>query len=167
IALWWTKRSLEPSSGVMKPKPLSSLNHLTVPVAMLCSSTASCALRTREKRQRRQLRALGTASPDHVDPAVTAPTVARRWSTDRVGGLRRGVGAEAHAGAEELGRGALLAVAQLVARQRERHLCAIRSPHRGDGVGHAAASEPPVGQPDVVETSRGTVGQALHLVEIA
>src|SRR3954454_12967557 len=34
MALWWTKRSLPPSSGVMKPKPLSSLNHLTVPVAM-------------------------------------------------------------------------------------------------------------------------------------
>src|SRR5581483_9550518 len=30
----WTKRSRPPSSGVMKPKPLSSLNHLTVPVAM-------------------------------------------------------------------------------------------------------------------------------------
>src|SRR4051812_18361476 len=31
---WWTNRSLPLSSGVMKPKPLSSLNHLTVPVAM-------------------------------------------------------------------------------------------------------------------------------------
>src|SRR4051794_12352077 len=28
----WTKRSRPPSSGVMKPKPLSSENHLTVPV---------------------------------------------------------------------------------------------------------------------------------------
>jgi hypothetical protein len=28
---------------------LSSLNHLTVPVAMLLTSTALCALRTREK----------------------------------------------------------------------------------------------------------------------
>src|SRR3954452_23222181 len=35
MALWWTKRSLPPSSGVMKPKPFSSLNHLTVPVAMM------------------------------------------------------------------------------------------------------------------------------------
>src|SRR4051794_37431035 len=34
IAEWCTKRSLPPSSGVMKPKPLSLLNHLTVPVAM-------------------------------------------------------------------------------------------------------------------------------------
>src|SRR5690348_15620846 len=28
----WTNRSRPPSSGVMKPKPLSSENHLTVPV---------------------------------------------------------------------------------------------------------------------------------------
>src|SRR3954464_15691601 len=34
MLLWWTKRSLLPSSGVMKPKPFSSLNHLTVPCAM-------------------------------------------------------------------------------------------------------------------------------------
>src|SRR5918998_2997898 len=33
-ALWWTKRSFEPSSGVMKPKPFSSLNHFTLPVAI-------------------------------------------------------------------------------------------------------------------------------------
>src|SRR5918998_2858752 len=35
MAEWWTKRSLPWSSGVMKPKPFSSLNHLTVPVAMV------------------------------------------------------------------------------------------------------------------------------------
>src|SRR4051812_16217444 len=34
IPVWWTKRSLSPSSGVMNPNPLSSLNHLTVPVGM-------------------------------------------------------------------------------------------------------------------------------------
>src|SRR5918999_5057314 len=28
----WTNRSRPPSSGVMKPNPLSSLNHLTVPI---------------------------------------------------------------------------------------------------------------------------------------
>src|SRR5215213_3111834 len=33
MALKWTKRSFPPSSGVMNPKPLSALNHLTVPVA--------------------------------------------------------------------------------------------------------------------------------------
>src|SRR6266446_7382509 len=32
-----TKRSLLPSSGVMKPKPLASLNHFTVPVLMFVS----------------------------------------------------------------------------------------------------------------------------------
>ncbi|KGC60436.1 hypothetical protein DM75_3758 [Burkholderia mallei] len=31
------KRSSPPPSGVMKPKPLASLNHLTVPVAITCS----------------------------------------------------------------------------------------------------------------------------------
>src|SRR4051812_10226205 len=31
---WWTKRSAPWSSGVMNPKPLSSLNHFTVPVAI-------------------------------------------------------------------------------------------------------------------------------------
>src|SRR5438067_13519859 len=34
MPLKWTNRSRPPSSGVMKPKPLSSLNHLTVPVAI-------------------------------------------------------------------------------------------------------------------------------------
>jgi hypothetical protein len=35
IAEKCAKRSSPPPSGVMKPKPLASLNHLTVPVAML------------------------------------------------------------------------------------------------------------------------------------
>src|SRR4051812_46547393 len=35
MPVWCTKRSLPPSSGVMKPKPLSSLNHFTMPVAMM------------------------------------------------------------------------------------------------------------------------------------
>src|ERR687887_2075425 len=34
MPVWCTKRSFEPSSGVMKPKPFSSLNHLTVPVGI-------------------------------------------------------------------------------------------------------------------------------------
>src|SRR5829696_1943207 len=34
----WTNRSRPPSSGVMKPKPLSSENHLTVPDAITSSS---------------------------------------------------------------------------------------------------------------------------------
>src|SRR3954452_17522517 len=47
MPVWWTKRSLPPSSGVTKPKPFSSLNHLTVPVAILESPPTYCALRTR------------------------------------------------------------------------------------------------------------------------
>lgn len=35
ICVKWAKRSAEPSSGVMKPKPFASLNHFTVPVAMM------------------------------------------------------------------------------------------------------------------------------------
>src|SRR5580698_4067823 len=34
MPVWCTNRSLSPSSGVMKPNPLSSLNHFTVPVGM-------------------------------------------------------------------------------------------------------------------------------------
>src|SRR5881392_1514258 len=45
MAVWWTKRSLPPSSGVMKPKPLSLLNHLTVPVAILPSTGVRCCVR--------------------------------------------------------------------------------------------------------------------------
>ena len=37
---WWTNRSSPPSVGVMKPKPLVELNHLTVPVALLASAMA-------------------------------------------------------------------------------------------------------------------------------
>jgi hypothetical protein len=35
MALWWQKTSFWPSSRVMKPKPLSLLNHLTVPVVRI------------------------------------------------------------------------------------------------------------------------------------
>src|ERR1700754_5338625 len=34
IAEKWAKTSAPPSSGLMKPKPLSALNHFTVPVVM-------------------------------------------------------------------------------------------------------------------------------------
>src|SRR5919106_2688546 len=39
---WWTNRSLPASSGVMKPKRLSSLNHLTVPVGIATSAVDCC-----------------------------------------------------------------------------------------------------------------------------
>jgi hypothetical protein len=35
IAEWWTNRSFDSSSGVINPKPFSSLNHFTVPVAIV------------------------------------------------------------------------------------------------------------------------------------
>src|SRR3954452_18532152 len=59
MPVWWTKRSLPDSSGVMNPKPFSSENHLTVPVAMflylhgvVCcerggAHTATCGCATR------------------------------------------------------------------------------------------------------------------------
>src|SRR5262245_30569442 len=47
----WTKRSLPGSSGVMNPKPLSSLNHFTVPVAMRFTSTASGAANAEDAKQ--------------------------------------------------------------------------------------------------------------------
>src|SRR4051812_19623447 len=37
MAVWCAKRSSPPSAGVMKPKPLESLNHFTVPVAIYLS----------------------------------------------------------------------------------------------------------------------------------
>src|SRR3954463_61138 len=45
IAEWWTNRSLPDSSGVMKPKPLSLLNHLTVPVGMAIPPVWCCDAR--------------------------------------------------------------------------------------------------------------------------
>ena len=45
----WTNRSFPPSSGVMKPKPFSSLNHFTVPVAIwVCSLREFDVLRNAE-----------------------------------------------------------------------------------------------------------------------
>src|SRR5579864_5996952 len=40
MPVWWTNRSFDPSSGVMKPYPFSSLNHFTVPVANEFTSPA-------------------------------------------------------------------------------------------------------------------------------
>src|SRR3954454_14328282 len=48
MSLWWTKRSLPDSSGVMKPNPFSSLNHLTTPWAMVGLSYVSMVRPTRE-----------------------------------------------------------------------------------------------------------------------
>src|SRR5947208_15462392 len=42
IPVWWTKRSLPPSSGVTKPKPFSSLKHFTVAVALFPPRLVGC-----------------------------------------------------------------------------------------------------------------------------
>src|SRR2546430_10718877 len=42
IAVWCANRSSPPSLGVMKPKPLESLNHLTVPVAIYLFPITRC-----------------------------------------------------------------------------------------------------------------------------
>src|SRR6476469_2908662 len=38
MAEWCTKQSFSPFAGVMKPKPLVSLNHFTVPVVRIANS---------------------------------------------------------------------------------------------------------------------------------
>src|SRR3954447_14632502 len=64
MPVWCTKRSLPPSSGVMKPKPLSSLNHLTMPVAMMLKEPSTGSLRAaRGGLPRQRLRALALLSP--------------------------------------------------------------------------------------------------------
>src|SRR3954462_3810687 len=73
MPLWWTKRSLPPSSGVTKPKPLSSLNHLTVPVAIafllrMWTANAGDAVR-------RRLRALNTTCAGHDARRLTRTTL--------------------------------------------------------------------------------------------
>src|SRR5438477_12795210 len=42
MAEWWTKQSFWPPSGVMKPKPLASLNHFTVPVVRISILLENC-----------------------------------------------------------------------------------------------------------------------------
>src|SRR4051812_27012752 len=51
MPVWWTKRSFPPSSGVMNPKPFSSLNHFTVPVAIVGVLHEVCVLRTRRSHE--------------------------------------------------------------------------------------------------------------------
>src|SRR4051794_27360593 len=59
----WTNASLLPSSGVMNPKPFSSLNHLTTPVAMRHSSCLHACARG----------AAGTAFPHTTMPPWGRP----------------------------------------------------------------------------------------------
>src|SRR3954467_1110556 len=61
----WTNASLPPSSGVMKPKPFSSLNHFTTPVAIQHLLTTV---------PMREVVLPGTAFPHASRPLVTAAT---------------------------------------------------------------------------------------------
>src|SRR3954452_2370119 len=87
---WWTKRSLPPSSGVTKPKPLSSLNHLTVPVAMmmLLLADVNCV---RARLMRRRRRALNTALAGRDRPTLSYSS----YSAGDVQAIRRGPGGDA------------------------------------------------------------------------
>src|SRR3954465_6524887 len=58
---WCTNRSLPWSSGVMKPKPLSSLNHFTVPVAIGVWPSGGYVHCETRRVLTQQLRTLGTA----------------------------------------------------------------------------------------------------------
>src|SRR5689334_20506820 len=78
MLLWWTKRSLLPSSGVMKPKPFSSLNHLTVPCAMYFLHGVLRAASAVVAQKGNRLRAPALLSPDSC-PAQTSRTVPRLW----------------------------------------------------------------------------------------
>src|SRR3954447_23904087 len=75
MALWWTKRSLPPSSGVMKPKPFSSLNHLTVPVAMMWVFLPLLRAAHRGRRPYRRCDCAALAAAP-LWPRVDAPSVA-------------------------------------------------------------------------------------------
>src|SRR4051812_31411795 len=78
MPVWWTKRSLPPSSGVTKPKPLSSLNHFTVPLAMIFLH-GLCALRTRRK-----LQTATTAGAEHSVVERDAPDLNTTQRTARI-----------------------------------------------------------------------------------
>src|SRR5438045_1164947 len=64
IALKWTKTSLPPSSGVMKPYPFASLNHLTVPVAISVHLPPEALERTGRRRSANPVLALVLVQPE-------------------------------------------------------------------------------------------------------
>src|SRR3954463_5974841 len=101
MAWWWTKRSLPGSSGVMKPKPFSSLNHLTVPVAMCISSCANGA----EEALRQRLRTLALL---WIEPFV------RSGTSHRLGDFADGVVNKAFLHAFDLVFERLILIAALV-----------------------------------------------------
>src|SRR4051794_30734744 len=93
----WTNRSRPPSAGVMKPYPLSSLNHLTVPIAIWQEPPRSSGLRLRRLLVQRPER-------DTIQPAQSRllrdETLPRRRRDQRVAAAGRSA-------VEQLVRGAL------------------------------------------------------------
>src|SRR5215218_9854702 len=81
----WTKRSRPPSSGVMKPNPLSSENHLTVPVAMPCIDSTCCGLRA--ARPEAQMTTGRRAGPDPDKPMQFRSSDARATFNVALGAL--------------------------------------------------------------------------------
>src|SRR5215208_5777348 len=80
----WTKASFPPSSGVMNPKPFSSLNHFTTPVAIQHLLTLTIHMR--------EVVLPGTAFP-HAQPALGGGQ--RQVYTRLSGGRGQPVGASA------------------------------------------------------------------------
>src|SRR4051794_28193420 len=64
----WTKTSALPSSGVMKPKPFSPLNHFTVPCAMSLSSIRGLPRRSPVQEHRVADRTHSGSCPAHTGP---------------------------------------------------------------------------------------------------
>src|SRR5215204_7070987 len=95
----WTNKSRPPSSGVMKPKPLSSENHLTVPEAMLnCPSPLPMVL---------------SEPPVTTGRIRPVPTLTNLFRTRRKAQGTVGIGRSSDLGLREVvrGRGDLLAIA--------------------------------------------------------
>src|SRR3954451_20427798 len=100
MPVWWTKRSLPGSSGVMKPKPLSSLNHLTVPVAMSGGPSWDIGAAITEGAQKATTRNAGTTCVGVVpDCGRVKDTVRRgRRAVRRRGRALAGAGPPARGG---------------------------------------------------------------------
>src|SRR3954470_2094510 len=90
MAVWWTKRSLPPAPGVMKPKPFSSLTHLTVPVAMMLFLRTWCSGATRRMLQGNDCGHTGTASPGSL-PGLYERKASTLWTSAHVRCLRLGL----------------------------------------------------------------------------
>ena len=69
IAEKWANKSSSPSSGVIKPKPFASLNHLTVPVAIL----HPCINRRVRPNNKSLNKSQGLLTSSHAERLSSAP----------------------------------------------------------------------------------------------